>query len=60
MLQMQITSLFSEASDENGGRGMSRAKMQIKFTIEADVVSVFKARCKSEGVSNLCSVDSEA
>ena len=30
---------------------MSRPMTQVKFTIEADIVSPFKARCASEGVS---------
>jgi len=30
---------------------MSRTMTQVKFTIEADIVSAFKAQCASEGVS---------
>ena len=30
---------------------MSRTMTQVKFSIEADVVSAFKAQCASEGVS---------
>jgi len=30
---------------------MANSMEQIKFTIESDIVSAFKARCKSEGVS---------
>ncbi|MDR2712388.1 MAG: hypothetical protein LBB91_04665 [Clostridiales bacterium] len=30
---------------------MSRIMTQVKFTIEADIVSAFKAQCASEGVS---------
>ena len=30
---------------------MSKPMVQVKFTIETDIVSVFKAHCASEGVS---------
>ena len=30
---------------------MTNTMEQIKFTIESDIISAFKARCKSEGVS---------
>jgi hypothetical protein len=30
---------------------MAKPMSQVKFTIEADIVSAFKARCASEGVS---------
>jgi len=37
---------------------MSKTMVQIKFTIESDIVSTFKARCASESVS-MASVISE-
>jgi hypothetical protein len=30
---------------------MHKAMVQVKFTIEAEIVSAFKARCEAEGVS---------
>jgi len=30
---------------------MNKATTQVKFTIESDIVSAFKARCASEGIS---------
>ena len=30
---------------------MAKTMTQVKFTIDADIVSTFKARCKSQGVS---------
>ena len=30
---------------------MTKAMTQVKFTIESDIVSMFKARCTTEGVS---------